>query len=68
MKRTWQPSRIKRVGKHGFRSRMATKKRTKSFKNRRKKGRKNFCLMRIKISSLSKNEDFKYILGGKKIV
>ena len=23
--------------------------------------------MRIKISSLSKNEDFKYILGGKKI-
>ena len=28
---------------------------------------KNFCLIRIKISSLSKNEDFKYILGGKKI-
>ena len=39
MKRTWQPSKVKRARKHGFRSRMANKKRQKVLKNRRKKGR-----------------------------
>jgi len=40
MKRTWQPKKKRRARKHGFRSRMATKKRQKVLKNRRKKGRK----------------------------
>ena len=67
MKRTWHPSKVKRKRKHGFRSRMSNKKRQKVLRNRRKKGRKTISLMRSKISSLSKSEDFKNILNGKKI-
>ena len=44
MKRTWQPSKIKRARKHGFRSIMATKKRQKFLRNRRKKGRKKLSV------------------------
>ena len=63
------PKQSKEKKKTWFQIQNVNKKKAKGSQKQKKKGqKKNFNLMKSKISSLSKSEDFKNLLNGRKIL
>ena len=67
MKRTYQPSKLVRKRRHGFRSKMKTKGGKSCSLEEDLKGEKTHCLMKSKIVSLKNNKEFISLLKGKKL-